>query len=825
MTLTIKELCLSLMHADSAAEVKRILVSEKYWDKDDAWRPFADNENNFGSIGNQQSDAIAALVEKLINSIDARLMGLAGEAKIQPKDQNYPQDMREAIANLIEKKSAPFGTRDGRIFYWDEATIRRESENISLFATGKGSKAAQAGQGFPCLTISDKGEGQTPDKFPDTFMSLGKNNKMRIPFVQGKFNMGGTGVFQFCSGEGKAQIQMVLSKRNPALFDTQPTSRDNQWGFSVIRRVTRKDMRNPMYEYLAPLDGQVLSFSAEEMPIFPSDDKDRPIAYGKMAEFGSMIKLYEYDTKHAITNLTFSGSKGDSLKARIEEALVEAALPIQVAECRPHFKEGRDRRSFVDEILGTVTQLGNMDQSRKLKRLESLDPITGTITLGGSPLPVTVYVFAEDPESKPYNAKGVFLTINGQTHGYWKPSFFDRKRVKLSYIKDSLFVVVDCTHMQTDIRVDLFMNSRDRIRSGANSEELEAQLESFLGEEQTLQKLNRKRQQDRIKRSLEDQKPLEETLRNLVKSNPRLAELLPFGLRIPTFNLGAGTGPNDKSSFEGKKHPTYFRFKKNQKTLSRSQPQNQAIRISFETDAVDNYLSRKNTPGNFAFQCIDGKGEELLVDYRRGNLHNGLMDVVLKLDQKRILVGEVLNFVFTISDDSLVEPFINKLNVTITEPSVSNPPGTDGEESTGNVPKGTSGGTKSAGLPNISPVSKEEWGDEWNELSSLRIKSNPDSGYDFFYNRDNRDLIYSQGLGRLDSKVLDHQYKIGLMLLGLSIIDAHKKPLQDGDERLITESIDIEMLVSEVTQAISPFWLSIVEALGGLKFDDGIAEE
>ena len=30
-------------------------------------------------------------------------------------------------------------------------------------------------------------------KAADTFLSLNKNNKLRIPFVQGKFNMGGTG--------------------------------------------------------------------------------------------------------------------------------------------------------------------------------------------------------------------------------------------------------------------------------------------------------------------------------------------------------------------------------------------------------------------------------------------------------------------------------------------------------------------------------------------------------------------------------------------------------------------------------------------------------
>jgi hypothetical protein len=49
-------------------------------------------------------------------------------------------------------------------------------------------------------------------------------------------------------------------------------------------------------------------------------------------------------------------------------------------------------------------------------------------------------------------------------------------------------------------------------------------------------------------------------------------------------------------------------------------------------------------------------------------------------------------------------------------------------------------------------VAKDEWGDDWNELSAIQIKSNPDAGYDFYYNKDNRDLLYSQGLGKLVAK-------------------------------------------------------------------------
>ena len=67
-----------------------------------------------------------------------------------------------------------------------------------MIATGQKSK--------PCYSILDTGEGQTPEKMPETLLSLGKSNKLRIPFVQGKFNMGGTGVLQFC---GEKNIQLI----------------------------------------------------------------------------------------------------------------------------------------------------------------------------------------------------------------------------------------------------------------------------------------------------------------------------------------------------------------------------------------------------------------------------------------------------------------------------------------------------------------------------------------------------------------------------------------------------------------------------------------
>ena len=70
--LTNKDLAISLAACESENEVVQLLKSEGYWNNSSCWRPFGDNENNWSTIGNQQSEADSALVEKLVNSIDGK---------------------------------------------------------------------------------------------------------------------------------------------------------------------------------------------------------------------------------------------------------------------------------------------------------------------------------------------------------------------------------------------------------------------------------------------------------------------------------------------------------------------------------------------------------------------------------------------------------------------------------------------------------------------------------------------------------------------------------------------------------------------------------
>ena len=212
-----RELREMLIHADSEAEAIEVLDAAGYWDDESAWRYIGDSDTNWSTIGNQQGESVAALTEKLINSIDSYLMNACYERGIDPTGKDAPRSIREAVARFVENRDS-LPSHAGRLENWLPGEVRTISNDLSVAATGNDSSKI-------CINIADRGEGQTPDAIPETFMSLGKRNKVDIGFVQGKFNMGGTGALYFC---GQNKMQLLVTRRNQALVEG--TGRDGQWG-------------------------------------------------------------------------------------------------------------------------------------------------------------------------------------------------------------------------------------------------------------------------------------------------------------------------------------------------------------------------------------------------------------------------------------------------------------------------------------------------------------------------------------------------------------------------------------------------------------------
>jgi len=88
-----KDFCLRLLRAETEEEVVEIVKRQGFREDRSIWKLYGDMPNNRSIVGNQQSSSVAALVEKLVNSIDAILMAECYRKDIDPKSPEAPKSM------------------------------------------------------------------------------------------------------------------------------------------------------------------------------------------------------------------------------------------------------------------------------------------------------------------------------------------------------------------------------------------------------------------------------------------------------------------------------------------------------------------------------------------------------------------------------------------------------------------------------------------------------------------------------------------------------------------------------------------------------------
>ena len=632
-----RELCMDLLRADTEKQVIDLLRQHDYWDNPGVWKPFGGTSANFSTIGNQSRNPDAALVEKLINSMDAVLMGECWSAGIRPNSPDAPRSIPEAVAQFFFNAPSRSATL-GHISYWSDAKRRELSQRITLSTTGARNR--------PSLTIVDDGEGQTPNYMPETLLSIDKQNKVKVHFVQGKFNMGGTGALRFC---GQHKLQLVISRRNPDIkpINTGDESSD-QWGFTIVRRELHQDARMSTYTYLAPLSDGILRFDADSLPIFPYRNE----AYVRESEWGTAIKLYEYKLvgrSHILQR--------DGLLRRLDILLPKIALPVRLHECRDY--EG-GVGSFANTLNGLSVRLSD-DRGHNL---EGGFPTSTAFTINGQPMTAEVYAFKSGRADTYRKGEGIIFSVNGQTHGSLPRSFFRRRSVGMSRLEDSILVIVDCDGIDTRRREDLFMNSRDRMERGEFLNLIEKELESILKEHPSLRELRERRRREDVESKLANSKPFKEMLQSILDKSPSLAHLLGrTGSLSDPFRSRKIKSPQ---KFSGKQHPTIFKFRDLDygRELERTTAINMRSRIAFETDVVSNYFTRGQYPGKHELRTRNRSSCNGSIPDYSINLDNGNATLNLSLPDK-VKVGDSFAYELIVDDETRVDPFVNRFVISV----------------------------------------------------------------------------------------------------------------------------------------------------------------
>lgn len=749
----------SLLHAEDEDEVTTILEKAGYVAAD--WQPFGGIANNIGLVGNQQADPTAALVEKVINAIDAVLMRACFARKIDPEGPRAPASMNAAVA-------AFYGVHDGKFENVTAEERTAVAENIHLVAVGSKSS--------PSYLVVDRGEGQTPREFPNTLVSLARANKMKIPFVQGKYNTGGTGVLQFC---GKKNYQLIVSRRSlEAPTDLTDATR-GLWGFTLVRRMRPVGTeRSSSYVYLAP-GGHVLTFAADQILVLPGKSRGQnqpPEPYKVGLDYGTCIKLYNYKWQARSTATT-------EARYELETILHAPCLPFRLTETRDY------RANYYSTTVAGVWVSVGASRSEGNPLVETGFPSFGDINLPETGvLPYSVIAFTDniDPRHVPH---GVFFTVNGQVHG-GLPSDFISRRLKFDYLRDYLLVSVDCTGMDSTEREDFFMASRDRTRRNDVYYDIQRLLEQELKDHEGLKNLNALRRAKQITDQLKDDAGAADVLQELLKLDPTLATLLGIGSKVKTLVKVPIVVLQPK--FAGKLFPTYFRLKKGEDgSLVKSCPVNRSARVELLTDAVNDYFKRPNSPGRLTL-----KPAELC---EHSVLWNGVFSTQWR-PPVEARPGDTLTVRIEVDDDhkaSAQRPFVNEFTLKFTEPEAKQEK--NGGKHTSRKTTEKEREEYKLSLPNVIEVREAEWLKHgFTATTGLRIKhaAKTEDGYDFLLNVDNASLQHQVAKARPgDAELVRYWYKWGMALCAMGMMQQIPEPSDNKeDEESDSQRLDLETI-------------------------------
>jgi hypothetical protein len=829
---TMMNLATSLLNANGEEEVVQILRDADLWDDRNLWRLYGDKEGNFATAGNQQALPEAALVEKLVNCVDSRLMSECLQRGIDPESAAAPTSIREAVAT--------FFADSGSLVEWTAAKRTEQSRQITIAATGDQPKRGRASRKM-CLTIVDQAEGQSPARLPKTILSLNEKNKQRIRFVQGKFNMGGTGALRFCGSRG---LQLVISRRHPSLAKNERVRDDSvdSWSVTVVRREQPSDKSgDPVHSeftYLAPLGadkrprgGDVLRFEADALPLMP--EENRP--YARSVAFGTAIKLYEYETTVGQSNVLMK----DGLMFALERLLPEIGLPIRIHECRDYLgKKG----SFDTTIAGLVVRL----EDGKGDNLEARFPQSGQINVADMQMTTRIYAFKEDRAATYLQDEGVIFAINGQAHGYLPKSIFSRpKAVGLPRLKDSILVLVDCSQLKAIHREDLFMSSRDRLSKKPIRYQLEQEIEELLRNNAELRRLQQERREKDVESKLSEERPLEDVLGRIFTSSPTLKSLFLRGQRLarPFAGGGGGTGHGPGSGphiganqFKGRRHPTYFRVPDVSAgaVFRRSCEEGRRIHIKFETDAENGYFDRADDKGSFALDIVDSS-REMTPPNRSLILEDGVARLNMALPSEA-QAGDFFVLQATVIDTTLVEPLVSMIKLAVTEKQIHPPSPYKSRTKRTATGGGNEPSQEGISLPRVIPVRENDqhWLKyDFTSRTACHVISDPVEvdgktrlDHTFYINLDNLSLRTEMKYDNKDKRLLEAKFKYANVLLGLAILheaengrlmNASTGGADDGEK---AETMDPPAIIRGISEAVAPVLIPLIDQLSGLSAEE-----
>jgi hypothetical protein len=776
-----------------------ILMAEPEMAQPKNWRPLDGRETNFNVTSNQASDGGKALTELMTNMVDAVLLKRAYEEGVNPKGKDAPLTMYDAVKTLVNKRLV-----GGKLtsLSADDGWLRKFAlENLVIGVTGAKNKKA----GLPCYTFVDNGEGQTAQNFPTTFLSLSQGNKKEISFVQGKYNMGSSGVLQYCGFLG---YKLIVSRRYDKKYP---------WAWTLLRKRPNEGM--PIFHYFVQPDGSVPSF--DRASVEPFHLGDGSVFHELAWEAGTIVKLYDYQIGNEF--LSFRGSR-----EALNENLIETILPFRILDFRQKpaprksgfRKFGIDERSFHGMewlLLRTHTneldtaevdeEDGPEEEASAGEAAAQGEISVGIIDhprLGQIRISAVVLKKGKLPQwlKPPKHINRVFHGVHGQvqfkqTRGYLTDCNFPA-------LKDRIVVFVDASNLTFEAHNGVWKADREHINNTFWGQLYKEQVTKAIRESQTLKALQQTIAQEELDSSTNEQSI--ELFEKLLKEDKNFAALLkgtPPKIAISASGTNAGETPSGEE-YEGKYSPTFLKFEEKVHGKKICIPINLTRPIAASTDAANDYFDRPDNPGRLVIS--EPAASKFSV---RTHLRNGRITIFLQPIAGELSVAEEIQIHARLIDSTNAHyDASDKCTVLITEQEEKPPPNKRNPGPNPRPPidqsgskRGQSSTIPSLAIPqfqfltsdgrNIGDEETVQWPEGFTEKDGGYVEDFGEAGVKFFINYDNafHKAAKQRQRGDIAKAAISEKYKWGMLVLMLSYEQAYRS-LAAEQSAPLTEFMD-----------------------------------
>lgn len=795
-----KDLCMKLLRAESEDEVNDIIASDTRMRDAKNWHPLDNRESNFNVVTNQASTGSKALTELCTNMVDAILMKYALLKGYPLTGPRAPSSVLDAVRLLVPIR----GLRKGRLADVDSEGYLREFAQDNLWIAVQGGTQSSSPL---CFTFVDNGEGQHPDEFESTFLSLSTVNKSQIPFVQGKFNMGSSGVLKYC---GNNWYKLIVSRR----FD-----KSGDWGWTLLRKRATNDM--PVAEYFR-FNGNIPAFMAASLQplMIPSGESDPLIDLAS----GTVIRLYDY---HFGKSVDFLG-----IREGLNENLISTVLPFRLMDYRyPARRSGGGRRRLgVDErpfygmewmLLRHTRDVAGDDRESYIPIAdyeeevfaEIDDPRLGAIRMKSIIMPRELPAWLKPSRSR-YR---VFHSVNGQVQLKQNRAYLSSE-CGLAGLKDRIVIIVDSSDLNDDAHWTVWKGDRESVQETALGRHYLDTVTAAIKGSERLKHIERTLGREEIERIAGGARKA--LFEKLVRSDPSLASLFNMGslFRVPT-------GGHVPEEYRGKYSPTFLRLRATSIRKSGLDVEERTERrVELETDVANDYLMRTPEPGVISYSAMRD-GEKGYIDNPfaiRRTLRDGLLTLWLKAIPGSSKVGDTVSLNVTLSDDAVYEPVTETLTVNVVEERVKQKPGKPGQrkgsgsESDQQLQPPPTVWLTRDGRTIEDPDNPETrpWDVDHDDFGESDGGYAKDLGEDmqYFINYDNIHLQNAhRGLSATDKRVLTEKFRLSMLLVMLSLEDALREAGDASNDSRLEEYIDD--VRRTVPRAASTIVLALTTAL------------